>query len=262
VGIGRQRGEWVLSVPSEAIAGRSLPPSTIWSQVAILQHLSLLCSFWILPKLTVPIRMASDMLSSTSNLTLWETVSACLPALNTADDVSEGTTTTAMRYNHIGLLEKWDIKPELAAFEKLITPVFDAYSAGPNKKRHSAQPESLKVGAEIDLDGRVKDNLVSPVHETLHELQNRAHGMATPLLPTNFQYSSAKGSNADLRPKGSEPDLVIEVADLKGRKRVRIVGEFKSCTACDIASMIDEPWSYSPKGLRNFLGKLWKSKVI
>ncbi|KAI4675254.1 uncharacterized protein J4E84_010255 [Alternaria hordeiaustralica] len=197
--------------------------------------------------------MASDMLSSTSNLTLWETISARLPALNTANKVSEGTTTTALRYNHIGRLEKWDIKPELARFKKAITPVFDAYSAGPNKKRHSAQPESLKVAAEIDLDGRVKDNLVAPVHETLHELQNQEHGMATPLLPTNFQYSSAKGYHKDLRPKGHEPDLVIEVADLKGNKRVRIVGEFKSCTACDIESMIKEPWSHNAKSFCNLL---------
>ncbi|KAI4607422.1 hypothetical protein J4E83_009605 [Alternaria metachromatica] len=192
----------------------------------------------------------------------WETISAALPPLLLAKKKVEGVTTSSMRYMFEGPLGVWDIEGELKDFLAAIKPRFDDCSAKTNVKTSVilelypdfATAEGGTMAAEIDVDGRIKQNVATPVRAVIHALARCANKADEILLPTRVEYSSSKFENVKTRPKGSEPDLVFKVGP-KGRDPVRVLGEFKMCTTVDLAELILDPNSKKAKSFRNLLGR-------
>jgi len=109
--------------------------------------------------------------------------------------------------------------------------------------------EHPTVSAEIDLDGRIKNNCASAAQAVLYTITG-----LTPLLP-NIGFSSSNGYHIDRRRVGYDPNIIFKVADTDGDERVRIIGDFKSCTACNISKIILKPESTRRKSFRSLLGK-------
>ncbi|KAI4667717.1 uncharacterized protein J4E88_010118 [Alternaria novae-zelandiae] len=204
----------------------------------------------------------------------WETICASLPRLLLVKNGGKGTTKSSMRHMFEGHLGEWNIQDELEDFLAAIKPSFDNCPAMTNVNTpvilvyhpDFVADEGVTMAAEIDVDGRIKQNLATPVRTVLHALARCRSEADAMLLPIHIECSSSKGEDVKSRPKDQEPDLILNVSDSNGGdETVRIIGEFKMCTTHNLAKMIKDPASKNPGSLRNLLGQpakyMYKHKI-
>ena len=142
-------------------------------------------------------------------------------------------------------------------FDKCSTPTdADAPDLIEHENEHNRTTEHATVSAEIDLDGRLDNKCASAARAVLYTITG-----LTPLLP-NIGFSSSNGYHIDRRRVGYEPNIIFKVADTDGDERVRIIGDFKSCTACNISKMILKLESTGRKSFRSLLGKQMHLEAI
>ena len=137
--------------------------------------------------------------------TPWETISAALSKLKMAQSGVEGTTTSSPRFYHKSTLAEWDMDDELKEYMVAMRPLFDAFATATDadtasllelENRHLKTAEHLVVVAEIDMDGRFKNNAASAARAVVYTLNDASDGLdvdnAPPLLK-NINLSSSKG---------------------------------------------------------------------
>ncbi|KAH6613130.1 hypothetical protein C7974DRAFT_322069 [Boeremia exigua] len=185
-----------------------------------------------------------------------QVICSSLPELLIGDWGDETTKDHKLRWYYQGQLAEWtDFNLDVDHFFKALKEAFEdcRFVMSDNSpdillfNPFFPSIEHTQVGAEIDLDGRFKSNVLEKVASVLKIIQypeflDKKTALNLPTLPKSMSYGSQKIFNfKDKKAQNSEPDIIFKIPGMgEVGQEVRLLCELKSCSTVSIHGMIED----------------------